>query len=165
MIIMRLLEREDYYTNYNEKYALGLNVKDIGAQFFQELWTDKKGGVLVAETEDGKVVGWFSFIDKFTARNYFWPSRKENDNMDRLVGVHFWVDLEYQGKEIDVVLAQELVDLAKEWDYHGVEVACQNEEESWHTSVPFKEAGFIEVEKVKFTEISSADFIIMEYTW
>lgn len=182
MIAMRLLEGDDYLRTYAGDYAGCLGFCPDGCsesaqlrktergEFFHKLWQEQKGGILVAENEAGEVVGWFSFLDKAMARKIFWPCRRENDDMQRLVGVCLLVDYEKRGLGIGTTLAEELVELAKEWGYRGVEVACREVDPrdpglTWHTPAPFREAGFVEVERYHCELIYPADFIVMEYVW
>lgn len=182
MIQMRLLEGDDYQKDYHSDYASCINfcVTDCGderegqkqerGQFFHHLWSLRKGGILVAETEEGDVAGWFSFVDKAHARQMLWPSRRDHDDLNRLVGVCLFVEPEKRGLSIGMQLAEELKELSREWGYNGVEVACRESESddpklTWHTPAPFRKAGYQEVEHFHCDLVYPADFLIMEYIW
>lgn len=179
MIIMHLLEGEDYKKTYDD-YASCLQfceegcqpevkeMKRVRSEFFHQLWVQKKGGILVAQDECGQVLGWFSFLDKETAKQILWPTRRQPENSHSLVGGCLLVDPSKRGLGIGTSLAEELKELAKEWGYHGVEVACRDADPydaglNWHTPSPFRNAGYREVERYSCEKMYPADFIIMEY--
>lgn len=182
MMKVRLLEGEDYMQSHSGEYAFCLEFcgsdcsesiqirKRERGVFFQQLQAEQRGGILVAENEAGEVVGWFSFIDKASARQLLWPCRRGEGALERLVGVCLVVDHAQRGRGIGTMLADELVKLAQKWGYAGVEAACRIEDPhdpglTWHTPAPFHHAGFSEVERLHCDMIYPADFIVMEYVF
>lgn len=178
MFTVRLLQGADYSKTYDD-YAGCLGFCGDGespevqarkaerSDFFCQLQEAKRGGILIAEDEMGRVVGWFSFLDKVTAEQILWPCRRENGALNRLVGGCLLVNHELRGQGIGCMLAIELRNLAQEWGYQGVEVACRNDdpydpELNWHTPTPFKHAGYEEAERYHCERMYPADFIIME---
>lgn len=179
MTKVRLLQGADYDKNYAD-YAGCLQFCGDGqsaktqirraerSNFFRSLTEAKRGGILVAEDDEGQVVGWFSFLDKVTAQQILWPCRRESDALNRLVGGCLLVNHERRGQGIGRRLAAALQNLANEWDYAGIEVACRNDdpydpELNWHTPTPFQKVGFQEVESYHCEKMYPADFIIIEY--
>ncbi len=179
MIVMRLLEdAEDLAENRWNNTFIDYNpdsdraVSKLGDHFLYELYQNKQGGVLVAEeVEIGKIVGWFSFLDKGTALEISWPCRKDLQDTNRLVGGHLWVNPGYRAGGIGEALAREFVEIAQEWGFNGVEVACWEEGNcsdsglAWQTTLPFRQADFVEAAKYSTTLLNSTDFIVMEFVW
>lgn len=132
MIRMRLLEGKDYLQNETGQIAASFGLpQNYGCgsnqgQFFQQLWMERRGGIMVAENDADQIVAWFAFADKQTAEKLLFPTTRANHDSKRLVGGPIVIEQAYRGKGLGTVLAQELIDLGKEWKYHGVEVSCRS---------------------------------------
>lgn len=146
----------------------GLARRQERTEFFRRLTHQKEGGILVAE-EDGRIVGWMSFIERDTARRILWPCRRDEAPDRALVVGCLLVDLAHRGRGIAGELLAALEALAGQWGYHAVESPCRDENTydddlTFQTPAPFQKRGYAEVDRFHCSLMYPAEFSIWART-
>lgn len=134
------------------------------SDFFRRLTHQKEGGILVVE-EEGRVIGWMSFMERDVARRILWPCRRERVSGRVLVVGCLLVDLAYRGRGIAGELLAAFEALAGEWGYDEIESPCRDENTydddlTFQTPAPFKKRGYVEVDCFHCNLMYPAEFSV-----